>query len=86
MYSVSILPSALRDLGSLPRSVQERIRDKIDALALSPRPVGAKALKGSEGRMRLRVGDYRVIYRIDDAERFVLISRIGHRREIYRRA
>ncbi|MBI3184065.1 MAG: type II toxin-antitoxin system RelE/ParE family toxin [Myxococcales bacterium] len=85
VYTVTILPEALRALEKLPKEVQRRIRDKIDRLAHNPRPPGVKALQGSErGYLRLRVGDYRLIYRVEDEQLLVLVVRIGHRREIYR--
>ena len=83
-YQVSILPAALRQVSKLPRIVQERIQQRIDALAEDPRPPGTKALAGRSGFYRLRVGDYRVIYEIRDEILTVLVVRIGHRREVYR--
>jgi mRNA interferase RelE/StbE len=84
-YTVTILPSALRALQSLPRNVRERIREKIDLLAENPRPPGIKALQGSQkGFLRLRVGDYRVLYRVEDDRLLVVVVTIGHRREVYR--
>ena len=57
----------------------------VHALANDPRPAGAKRLKGYEGEaLRVRTGDYRVIYKVDDAIRVVAVVRIGHRREVYR--
>lgn len=79
-----MLPSAARDMAELPRKFIEKIAQKIDALASDPRPRGAKLLKGGEGQMRVRVGDYRILYRVDAAERLVLVVKVGHRREVYR--
>ncbi|WP_370452586.1 type II toxin-antitoxin system RelE/ParE family toxin [Corallococcus sp. CA054B] len=56
---------------------------RIDALATEPRPVGAEKLKGSD-YLRIRIGDYRVIYQVEDGRLVVLIVELGHRREIYR--
>ena len=82
-YTVAIIPSALRTIQSLPRDLRERVRDAIDALAENPRPHGIKSLQGGQkGHLRLRVGDYRVIYRVEDA-RLVVVA-VGHRREVYR--
>jgi len=65
--------------------VQERIRKDIDSLAHNPRPPGATAMQGTErGLIRIRVGDYRVVYQVKDRELIVLVVRIGHRREVYR--
>lgn len=64
--------------------MQERIGAAIDALAAHPRPHGALRLAGRDD-FRVRVGDYRIVYAVDDAERVVLVARIAHRREVYRR-
>jgi mRNA interferase RelE/StbE len=84
VFAVEIFPAALRALAALPRPVQERIRDRVEALAENPWPPGAKKLSGQKGHWRVRVGEYRVIYRVDTEVRIVLVSRIGHRREVYR--
>ena len=84
-YQVSILPAALRQLAKFPKPVQKRIQEQIDTLADNPRPHGSKLLEGQQGFYRLRVGDYRVIYQIEAAQLTVLVVRIGHRREVYRR-
>ena len=81
-YVVRILPSTLKDILALPKTVRARVQRKIDGLASDPRPAGAKALKG-ERRLRIRVGDYRIIYEVDDGELIVLVVRVGHRREVY---
>lgn len=83
-YQVSILPAALRQLAKLPRIVQERIQRRIDALSADPRPRGTKALAGRSGFYRLRVGNYRVIYKVRDEILTVSVVRVGHRREVYR--
>ena len=61
-----------------------RVDARILALAEDPRPPGAKRLAGSEGLHRIRVGDYRVVYAIEDDVLLVLVVRIGHRRDVYR--
>lgn len=83
-YSVTILPGALRQLRALPTAVQARLREALDGLAGDPRPPPSKLLKGGERQHRLRVGDYRAIYSIDDAGRTVLVMRVAHRRDVYR--
>jgi mRNA interferase RelE/StbE len=83
-YEVTLSPPARRELTGLPREVQRRIVDKLEALADDPRPVGVKALVNGGGRLRLRVGDYRVIYRVEDAHLVVLVITVGHRRDVYR--
>lgn len=84
-YIVTIIPSALRTIQSLPRPLRERIRDRIDSLAEYPRPHGVKSLQGGQkGCLRLRVGDYRIIYRVEDDRLLVTVLTVGHRREVYR--
>jgi len=72
------------DLARLPRDVQVCIRDAIDVLQDNPRPPGVKKLEGSTDLYRIPVGDYRVLYRIEDDVLVILIIRIGHRKDIYR--
>ena len=83
-YRVEFLRSAQRQFDRLPRLVQDRLDRRISALADDPRPPGVVAMAGEEGELRLRVGDYRVVYRVDDDTTTVLIVRVGHRREVYR--
>ena len=85
IYRVIILPSAQRKLRSLPRSIRTRIRGRIDALVTDPRPPGVKKLRGLVNRYRLRVSDYRVIYKIEDKRLVVIIMEVAHRRDAYRR-
>lgn len=81
-YTVTIIPSALRTIQSLPRDLRERICEKIDSLAENPRPHGVKSLQGSQkGHLRLRVGDYRIIYRVENDRLLVTIVTVGHRRD-----
>jgi mRNA interferase RelE/StbE len=84
MYAVELLPSAAKALSRLDRSVQFRIARRIDRLANDPRP-GAFKLSGNHDVWRVRMGDYRILYRIEDDRLVVLVIRIGHRREVYRR-
>jgi mRNA interferase RelE/StbE len=82
-YRVLILRRAQRELAQLPNEAYERIRDAIRALADDPRPANGLKLTGRTG-WRIRVGDYRVIYEIDDSQHVVTILHVGHRRDIYR--
>lgn len=82
MYSIELETRARRELLDLQREVQGRIAEVIDDLAKNPRPPGSKKLTGYEG-YRVRKGDYRVLYTVDDKKRLVRIYRIGHRREVY---
>jgi mRNA interferase RelE/StbE len=81
-YGVVLAPPARRQLRRLPRSAQIRILDTIEALGTYPRPRGAVKLEASLHLYRVRVGDYRIIYRISDSS--VLVLKIGHRRDVYR--
>ncbi len=83
-YRIEFASAATREFSKLAKSLQQRIASKIDAPASHPRPRGVEKLEGQERRYRLRVGDYRVIYEIQDEVLIVLIVRIGHRREVYR--
>ena len=83
-YKVTILPAALRQLADLPRADRRRISDKIERLGEDPRPPGAKRPQGKYEYLRLRSGDYRIIYTVDDDRLGILIVAIGHRREVYR--
>jgi len=83
-YRVEILPKAVKELGKLPRKDRLRIVNRIDDLAETPRPDGVVKLKGHNHRYRIRVGEYRVLYEIDDAVLRVLVIRVRHRRDAYR--
>lgn len=84
-FTVTFVRTAERSLRRVDRPVQRRLLDAIAALEVDPRPHGAKALQGPEGLLRIRVGDYRVVYRVEDDELVVLVIALGHRREVYRR-
>jgi len=81
-YSISIVRRAQRELARLPPGAYERARGAIRALAENPRPPGSVKLIAREG-WRIRVGDYRVVYEIDDKRRHVLVLHVGHRRDVY---
>lgn len=82
-HQLLILPRAVRQIAKLPRETDERLREAIRRLAVEPRPDGCRKLRGREGYC-LRVGDYRVVYRVDDAARTVTVVAVGHRRDVYR--
>ncbi len=74
-----------RQIAALPMSVQARVGAAVLALAGEPRPAGAIRLSGGDGtEWRVRVGDYRIIYEIDDPRRVVTVLRVRHRRDVYR--
>ena len=82
-YSVLILRRAQKELAQLPAESYTRTRDAIRALGENPRPSGCLKLTGREG-WRIRVGDYRVVYEIDDGQKTVTVLHVGHRRDVYR--
>jgi mRNA interferase RelE/StbE len=81
-YTVLILPSAEKLLNKLPNAIATRIEDKMMELEQDPRPPGCKKLSGRYA-WRIRIGDYRVIYEINDGQLLVTVITIGHRREVY---
>ncbi len=83
IYSVVLPRHCQKALDRLPDEVAERILKKLATLETAPRNPDAKKLKGRPA-WRVRVGDYRVIYEIDDSLRQVLVIVVGHRREVYR--
>ena len=83
-YRLLIKPSAAKELEALPRKDRSCIVAKTEGLADNPRPPGLEKLSGEE-KYRLRQGDYRVLYSIQDASTTVTVVKIGHRREVYRR-
>ena len=82
-YSLEIKPSAAKELDALDNALFARIDHKVLALAENPRPPGCKKLRGYKDLWRIRVGDWRVVYIIDDGARRVSITRVAHRREVY---
>jgi mRNA interferase RelE/StbE len=82
-YKRLIKPSAAKELEALPEKDRRRTATKIQRLARDPRPAGAEKLSGQD-RYRLRQGDYRILYSIDNASAAVVIVKIGHRRDVYR--
>lgn len=83
-YEVRFTKSAEKDLRKVERARLPSIMEKIEGLGEEPRPPGCQKLVGSEASYRIRVGDYRVVYAIDDGIRIVEVARVRHRREAYR--
>jgi len=84
MYNIVFKKSAEKELEKIPTSNLKRIGNAIDELAVNPRPAGCKKLEGRKEKLwRIRVGDYRVIYLIEDTIQIVEIRKVGHRRDIY---
>jgi len=84
-YIVTLKPSAERDLDDFEDAVYARIRAAIVGLSTMPRPQGVKKLKGNADFWRMRVGDYRILYTIDDKTHHIRIMRVAHRRDVYDR-
>jgi mRNA interferase RelE/StbE len=82
-YSLVVKRSAERELRAVPKRDLGRLVARIQRLAEDPRPLGSEKLSGHD-RYRLRQGDYRVVYAVDDERRIVEVVKIGHRREVYR--
>ena len=82
-YSIQILRRAQKEMAQLPKQEYERIKEAVQNLSDDPRPQGCKKLTGREG-WRIRIGDYRVIYEIDDAKQIMTVLHIGHRRDVYK--
>lgn len=83
-YSLSLKSSAAKELKKLPLKVQHRIVDMITKLIDDPRYSGVVKLKGNDNLYRCRVGEYRIVYEINDSEQKIVIARIRHRRDVYR--
>jgi mRNA interferase RelE/StbE len=81
-YRIEILRRAQKELADLPKEVYQRVCESIQSLAEDFRPSGCVKLKGREG-WRIRVGNYRILYQIDDQQKTVTIVHIGHRRDVY---
>ena len=83
MYKVEIIPSAQKDLDNLEKKFFEQIKNKINSLSSCPRPHNCLDLTAEEG-YRIRSGDFRILYRIDDKNKMIYVYRIKHRKESYR--
>ena len=84
MHEVLLTRAAQKGLETLSRDVQMRIAGRIDVLAANPNPPGSQPLKGQfAGLRKFRVGDYRVVYHVDEENRVVKVLRVGHRRHVY---
>jgi len=83
-YAVTFARSARRELEALAPGLGARILARIERLASDPHPPGARKLQGTQQLWRIRVGEYRVVYGLDDRQRVVDIIRVRHRRDVYR--
>lgn len=84
-YKVGYESAARKELNKLDRQIARRIARTISALGTDPRPAGCRRLVGYDNLWRIRIGDYRVIYTIKDTELIILVLRIAHRSEVYKR-
>ncbi|SNS99632.1 mRNA interferase RelE/StbE [Micrococcales bacterium KH10] len=83
-YRISVSRDVAKTLRRIHPQEVRRLKAAITALAEDPRPAGCVELKGGAGELRIRVGDYRVVYEVIDDELVILVLRVGHRREVYR--
>ncbi len=84
MYEVYLSRSAVKELERLPDNILSRVVRKLESLSLNPRPKGTVKIKGRYGLYRVRIGDYRIVYSVDDRKRIVDVSLIRHRKDIYK--
>jgi mRNA interferase RelE/StbE len=84
-YRIATTRAAQQDLAALPKQMLVRVDARILSLTDTPRPPGVTLLHGSERLLRVRVGNYRILYQVDDDSRTVTVARVRHRREVYRR-
>jgi mRNA interferase RelE/StbE len=82
-YNIFFKDSVRKDLAAIPKNDLQRIMERIANLAENPRPLGCEKLSGQE-KYRLRQGNYRIIYAIEDTQLIVWVVKVGHRREVYR--
>jgi mRNA interferase RelE/StbE len=82
-YSIQFKNSALKELRKLPKAFSEQVAKDINDLANNPRPHGHKKLEGNESLYRIRSGNYRVVYQIQDKVLMILVVRIGDRKDVY---
>jgi mRNA interferase RelE/StbE len=82
-YRLEVKRSAAKEIGDLGKAACQRVVGRIELLANNPRPHGCEKLSGAE-KYRIRQGDYRILYEIDDSTKLVTIVKVGNRREVYR--
>lgn len=84
-YNILISPKAQRQIKKLPKFIQQDIISELEKLETMPRPQGIEKLWGGDNLYRVRVGDYRIIYQINDPQNNVIIAKVAHRKEVYKR-
>ena len=83
-YDIQFKASAAKEFRKLTSDIKARIQTAINALKAEPRPAGAKKLAGIPNLYRIRTGDYRIIYEIDEDSQIITVTRVGHRRDAYK--
>ncbi|HEY9782010.1 MAG TPA: type II toxin-antitoxin system RelE/ParE family toxin [Leptolyngbyaceae cyanobacterium] len=83
-YEVEITPAAKRQIKKLTKSIQQLIVERLEELVDNPRPPGIVKMEGEENLYRVRVGDYRIIYEIQDSVLLIVVVKVGHRGNVYR--
>ena len=84
LYNVILMPNGQKDLNEFSGKLLSRFEREILGLADEPRPHNSKKLIGGGSRWRIRIGDYRILYEIDDSQKIVKVYRVAHRKEVYR--
>ena len=84
MYAVEFVPSTARELAALDQAMRRRVARRVEQLAEDPRSAGSVKLRGADDVWRSRIGDYRLLYQIEDDRLVVLVIKVGHRRDAYR--
>ncbi|MDK9700602.1 MAG: type II toxin-antitoxin system RelE/ParE family toxin [bacterium] len=84
MYNLLLTKAAERDLNRLPAPIVRRLIPEIRSLTENPKPHGSRKIIGSKNSWRIRIGDYRVIYEIDEINQSILIQIVNHRKDAYR--
>jgi mRNA interferase RelE/StbE len=82
-YTLRFKNSAAKEFQGLPTDIKQRVAEAIERLRFNPHPDGVTKLKGDDYLYRIRVGDYRVVYEIDDPEKVLRVIRVRHRRDVY---
>ncbi len=83
VYEVLLSKTARKQLALLPTYIHNKIIENISGLAVTPRPIGCKKLKGYKNSYRIRAGDYRIIYEVEDKILRILVIAVGHRKDVY---
>jgi mRNA interferase RelE/StbE len=83
-YRIIFARSARKELEGLPQTTVDRVVARLERIALEPRPMGVQKIRGATDLWRVRVGDYRVVYAINDAQQVVDVRVVRHRKDVYR--